>query len=317
MRIITDNEIRDLHITPTECVEWVKEAFLMKERCVLPPKISIHPQRTDFINTMPCLLPEEYHRFGCKVVSRINGSEPSLKSNLMLFDSSTGDMLAVVECNWITAMRTGAVAALSIETLKNKEAKVFSFIGLGVIGNAVLDCLLATLPKKAYTFRLFRYKNHAEKVIERLSEQYDYVKFEIADTIGQWASGSDVIVSSITDAKGLIVEDLSLFKPGVLVVPVHTRGFQNCDTYFDKVIADDRGHVEGFKYFNDFRQFIEFNNILSGITKGRDNKKEQILVYNIGLGLHDVLFATKIMNKLKSIRGGVFNCISVSYKTAA
>lgn len=294
MRIISNSEIEALHIAPAQCVDWVREAFLMKDNCVLPPKISIHPQGTDFINTMPCLLPEEYHRFGCKVVRRIKGSEPSLKSELMLIDSTIGDMLALVDCNWITAMRTGAVAALAIDTLKRPDASIFSFIGLGVIGNATLDCLLAILPKKNYTFRLFRYKNHAEKVTERFSRQYDYVKFEIADTIEQWASNSDVIVSCITDAQGLIVEDIALFKPGVLVVPVHTRGFQNCDTIFDKVFADDRGHVQGFKYFSRFRKFGELSDILLQRIPGRENSRERILSYNIGLGLHDVLFASKI-----------------------
>lgn len=57
MRFITDSEIRKLDIAPSTCVEWVKESFLLKNQSILPPKISIHPQGSDFINTMPCLLP--------------------------------------------------------------------------------------------------------------------------------------------------------------------------------------------------------------------------------------------------------------------
>ena len=34
------------------------------------------------------------------------------------------------------------------------------------------------------------------------------------------------------------------------MVPVHTRGFSNCDLFFDKVFADDYGHVKHFKYFD-------------------------------------------------------------------
>ena len=118
---------------------------------------------------------------------------------------------------------------------------------------------------------------------------------QISDTIEDLVSGSDVVVSCITDADGILVEDMSLFKPGVLVVPVHTRGFQNCDTIFDKVFADDEGHVKGFKYFNEFRQFGELSDVLSGKIPGRSSDEERILSYNIGLGLHDVLFAHKII----------------------
>ncbi len=296
MRIVTDKEISDLGISPERCVEWVTESFLMKDRAQLPPKISLHPQGSDFINTMPCILPQEYHTFGCKVVSRIKGSHPALKSKMMLFDTLSGEMTALVDTDWITAMRTGAVAALAINTLRSYSAKVYSFIGLGAMGHSTLDCFLATNRDKSLVIRLKRYKDHAEKTMERYSS-YRNIEWKISDTIEDLVSGSDVVVSCITDADGILVEDMSLFKPGVLVVPVHTRGFQNCDTIFDKVFADDEGHVKGFKYFNEFRQFGELSDVLSGKIPGRSSDEERILSYNIGLGLHDVLFAHKIITQ--------------------
>lgn len=296
MRIVTDKEVSDLGISPERCVEWVTESFLMKDRAQLPPKISLHPQGSDFINTMPCILPQEYHTFGCKVVSRIKGSHPALKSKMMLFDTLSGEMTALVDTDWITAMRTGAVAALAINTLRSYSAKVYSFIGLGAMGHSTLDCFLATNRDKSLVIRLKRYKDHAEKTMERYSS-YRNIEWKISDTIEDLVSGSDVVVSCITDADGILVEDMSLFKPGVLVVPVHTRGFQNCDTIFDKVFADDEGHVKGFKYFNEFRQFGELSDVLSGKIPGRSSDEERILSYNIGLGLHDVLFAHKIITQ--------------------
>ena len=77
-------------------------------------------------------------------------------------------------------------------------------------------------------------------------------------------------------------------------MPVHTRGFQNCDTIFDKVFGDDTDHVRDFRYFSQFRKFGEISDVLSGELPGRENDQERILSYNIGLGLHDVYFASKI-----------------------
>lgn len=297
MLTITDKEIENLGISPQQCVEWVKESFLMKNRSQLPPKISLHPQGTDFINTMPCILPVEYKTFGCKIVSRIKGAHPALKSKLMLFDTETGEMTALVEADWITTMRTGAVAALAINTLKSDQAKVYSFIGLGEIGHSTLNCFLATNQYSKPIIRLKKYKDHAERTIDQFSS-YSDIKWEIADTMEDLVSGADVIVSCITDAEGILVEDISLFKSGVLVVPVHTRGFQNCDLVFDKVFADDEGHVKGFKYFDRFHMFGEISDVLSGKILGRSSRDDRILSYNIGLGLHDVLFADKILKKL-------------------
>lgn len=295
MKIITDNDIQALGISPAQCVDWVRESFLMKNRATLPPKISLHPRGDDFINTMPCLLPEEYGIFGCKIVSRIRGSVPSLKSKMLMVDSTTGDDLALIDTDWITAMRTGAVAALAIDTLQRKNADIYAFVGLGVIGHAVLKCLAAINPGRKLRIRLKRYKDHAEKMMEEFAD-YDNLAFEIADDMELLVRDADVVVSCITSADGLLVEDLSLFKPGVLVVPVHTRGFQNCDGVFHRVVADDTGHVRGFRYFDLFHNFTELSDVLADPSKGRQNDEERILAYNIGIALHDVVFGKKILD---------------------
>ena len=299
MRIITSEDIERIGISPKESVDWVRQAFLIKDRCQLPPKVSLHPRGNDFINTMPCLLPEEYHTFGCKVVSRVKGNHPALKSEMMVFDTLTGGMTALVNCDWITARRTGAVATLAINTLRASNSRIYSFIGLGAMAYSTLDCFFATNQGTDILVRLKRYKDQAKKTIERYKDVKN-VMFEISDSVEELVDGADVIVSCITDAEGILVENTDLFKPGVLVVPVHTRGFQNCDTVFDKVFADDEGHVKGFRYFNQFRKFGELSEVLSGKISGRESDRERILSYNIGLGLHDIYFAEKIFKYMKN-----------------
>ena len=298
MKLITFQDIKDLNIAPTHCVEWVKESFLSKYEAQLPPKISLHPQGHDFFNTMPCLLPEKYHRYGVKVVHRIEGREPALGGDILLYDSASGDLMALMDGNWITAMRTGALTTLVIQTLRKKEAQTYSFIGLGNTGRATMLCLLESEPDRMHRVLLYRYKDQADLFMERFKD-YKNVEFVLMDNIEEMIGQSDVIVSCITYAADLMCADDSRFKEGCLVVPVHTRGFQNCDLFFDKVFADDRGHVCGFKYFDRFKQFAELSEVLLGQKPGRENDRERILSYNIGLGLHDVFFANKIYELLE------------------
>lgn len=302
MQILSSENIASIGISPETSVEWVREAFLMKSRCQLPAKISLHPRGTDFFNTMPCMLPEEFHTFGCKVVSRVKGNTPALKSDMMVFDTLTGELLALLNADWITARRTGAVAALAINTLRNSTASVYAFVGLGVMARSTLDCLLASNRGRKLTIRLKRYKDQAERIVE-LYGAAPGVDFTIVDSMEQLVDGADVVVSCITDADGLLVDNTDLFKPGVLVVPVHTRGFQNCDTVFDRVFADDTDHVAGFRFFSQFRNFDEIGNVLSGVNPGRQSDSERILSYNIGLGLHDVYFAHRILQIINAPGG--------------
>lgn len=306
VRIISTQQIEQAAITPATCIRWVEESFRMKYESQLPAKVSVHPQSEDFFTSMPALLPERFGRFGIKIVSRIDSDIPALKSDILLYDSHNGHLLAVIDGDWITAMRTGAVAALAIKTLKRRGADTYSMMGLGNTARATALCLLADHPGEQVNFRLLRYKDQAEQFIERFSD-YANAKFEIIDTIEEFVGGAQVIVSCVTAAFGKIFcPDDSLFQEGVLVVPVHTRGFQNCDLFFDKVYGDDTGHVCNFKYFDRFQQFDEFSHVLLGDNPGRENDRERILSYNIGLGLHDVLFASKLYDLLPADGGDTF-----------
>ena len=89
MKIISQKQIRSLNISPADCVKWVKESFLMKPSVQLPPKISLHPQGSDFFNTMPVIIPEPYNVFSVKIVHRITGATPSLGSDVLLYNSVT------------------------------------------------------------------------------------------------------------------------------------------------------------------------------------------------------------------------------------
>lgn len=165
MKIVDGKQIEELNISPRTCIEWVTESFLMKPESQLPAKISVHPSGNDFITTMPCLLPDSYHTFGVKVVSRVQGRHPALKSELMLFDSISGELKAIMDADWITSMRTGAVAALAMRTFRKPDCCVYSFIGLGNTAHATMKCMLEQFKDERFTVRLFRYKNQAEELL--------------------------------------------------------------------------------------------------------------------------------------------------------
>ena len=158
-------------------------------------------------------------------------------------------------------------------------------------------CLLEAEPEQTFNVKLLRYKNQAELFIERFRD-YGNVKFEVIDDINELARMSDVFVSCITSADGLLVENIDNFRPGVTVIPVHMRGLQNCDTVFDRVFGDDTAHIKNFKFFSQYRDYNEIGEVLAGRDPGRKSESQRIIDYNYGLGLHDVLYASKIYELL-------------------
>lgn len=291
MKIIDFNAINNLHISPAQCIEWAKHMLINKYECSLPPKISIKMDGDVFVNTMPSYIPE-VNRYGVKIVSRYPQRLPALVSEILLYDATNGEILAFMDGRWITAMRTGAIAALSAQLFQRPEMNRYAFMGLGNTARATLICLAELFKHKDLDIKVLAYKEQEIDFINRF-KNYINLHFSICNNTKELINGSDVIISCITSATGQIADD-QYFKPGVVVIPIHTRGFQNCDLFFDKIFADDTNHVKDFKYFNSFKKFDEVSNVLLKKAAGRESEQERILIYNIGISLHDIYFASKI-----------------------
>lgn len=216
---------------------------------------------------------------------------------MMLYNANNGELLALVDCDWITTMRTGAVAAVSAKALRKSDAYIYGMVGLGNTARATMLCVLEAEPEKHFHVKLLRYKNQAELFVDRFRD-YDNVSFEILDDINELARTVDVFISCITSANGLLVADESTFQCGVTVIPVHMRGLQNCDTTFDRVFGDDTDHVKGFKFFPQYKDYNEIGEVLTGRDPGRRSDEQRIIDYNYGLALHDVVYASKIFEML-------------------
>ena len=152
--------------------------------------------------------------------------------------------------------------------------------------------LAEVLKDKKLTIQLLAYKGQEATFAERFAK-YENLTFRFVETAEELVSTSDVVISGVTYMPNNLCDD-QFYKKGVLVVPIHTLGFTNCDLFFDKVYADDYGHVKHFKYFDRFRKFGEMTDVVLNKISGRENDDERILAYNIGISVHDVNFASRI-----------------------
>lgn len=296
MKIIDFEMIKNLNLSTDEYMEWTKQVFLDKKNCQLPPKISMKKEGHIFINVMPSII-DSLNVAGVKIVSRYPERKPALDSQIILYDSNTGQNLALLDGNIITAYRTAAVAVLAIETLAIEDYKNVAIIGLGNIAYAFMNIFSKRIKDKI-NLKVYKYKDQAERFLERF-QHCKNINFNIVDNYEDLIKNSDIIVSCVTSTDINFGKD-EWFKDGCLVVPIHTLGFQNCDLFFDKFIVDDIGHVQGFKYFDKFKEVHELSEVLTNKDLGRKDNKEKIMAYNIGNSIFDIYFAKKIYDMCKN-----------------
>ena len=294
MKIITFDQVKNLNVSPEVCYEWASSMILHKKDAVLPAKVHISMPGNSFCNVMPSLVGKWG---GVKIVTRYPERQPSLDSKILLFDLESGSFKALIDGNWITAMRTGAVAAHSIMYFGKPGFTTVGMIGLGNMARSSLLVLASIIQDRKLTIKLFKYKDQAELFVKRF-KSYNNLSFSIVDSVADTIKGSDIVISCATYFEADIASD-ECFDEGVLVVPIHTRGFTNCDLFFDKVYADDTKHVDHFKNFEKFKYYAEVSDVVNGVKDGRTNNRERILAYNIGISIHDVFFASKIFEMMR------------------
>ena len=291
MKVLSDKEIEALGVTPRQCVEWAEVSLRSKPDVDLPPKTWQHFPGDIFVNTMPCFIPS-INRYGVKVVTRHPGQHPALNSKILLVDMANGDCLACMDGNWITAMRTGAVAALAgrIFTVDFANAS-FGLVGLGNMAHATFQCLYS-LWDGPHDIWLLKYKDQAERFVAAY-DSLPNVRFHLTDSREELVAHTNVLYSCVTVMNEQFLPP-EAYPKGYTLIPVHSRGFQDCDVVFDRIFGDDVGHVQCFQHFKEFRFFAEFTDVLLGKVQARTSSEERIISYNIGLGLHDVWFASRI-----------------------
>ena len=239
------------------------------------------------------MMPEEGFA-GVKMIFRRAGRIPTLTSKIIIFDYKTGDALALIDGDYLTVLRTGAVAALAAETFAVKNYNRIGLFGLGNTAYATFDVLneRKESPLEVY---LLRYKDQAEKFIERF-RHVENVKFFIVDDCETVIENSQVLFSCVSNTDDLFC-DAEKYPQGITIIPVHSKGFQNCDLVFDKIFADQTAQIKSFKYWLQFSELNyrgELTDVLTGKIEGRTSERERILSYNVGIAIHDIRFAFEV-----------------------
>ena len=97
-----------------------------------------------FIGVMPAFIPNP-PALGTKIVSVFPSNAaaglPTHLATIVLLDSMTGELLAIVDGRYITEARTAAVSAVSVKLLARRDASSLAIIGSGVQARSHLEAI--------------------------------------------------------------------------------------------------------------------------------------------------------------------------------
>jgi ornithine cyclodeaminase/alanine dehydrogenase len=273
-----------------------------------PPKPGVHPLPDAFIHAMPGYLPRK-EIAGLKWVSGFSSNFkynlPSIMGLMVLNDVKTGQPLAVMDCRWITAIRTGAVSAVAAKFLAKRDAEVIGIVGAGVQGRMNLLALREVL-YKTQRVRVFDVNQGIlQHYVDSMSQKVPF-KIEAGASAREVIVGADVVVTATGRLEKPIYQERWI-KAGALVLPVHTRGWgKQTLSKVDKFIVDDwqqfsqaQEAERGF-YGSLPKVYAELGEIIVGRKPGREKESERIIDFNYGMAIDDVAMAREIYIKAKA-----------------
>ncbi|GET09173.1 hypothetical protein SY111_17970 [Ligilactobacillus agilis] len=300
MKIIDFKEIKKIaeKMKPAEWYDWVDNVLRKKDLFDMPPKIHMSQENGNYYNIMLAMYSDE-NLVTLKMIGRHSLKENEKRSvmmgDIMLYEADTGILKAVMDAEYITTLRTGVVAAHSAIEFAKKDFDTLGLIGLGNIMTVFfitfIDKLRDGNDNRKLTVKLYRHNQQEVRFAERFNN-LENIEFIYCESYEEVIRNTDIVVSAVTKVDKNFVSD-DCFKQGVTVIPICTMGFQNCDLFFDKVFTDEIEQIRGFKYFDKFKSVANVSDVLNMKKKGRESDRERIIVYNYGLGIHDLYFANK------------------------
>jgi ornithine cyclodeaminase len=209
---------------------------------------------------MPAYLGGKYHIAGQKYYgsNSHNAAKGLPRSILMvtLSDVETGAPKAIMSANLLSAMRTGAMPAMAATYLANKDAKVLSLIGPGVINKCALMCYMEVLPG-IEKIKLRGSSTHSKTAMAMeafIKERYPQVKeTEICDSLEAACRDADVVSEAMSvSTENMEAFDLSWFKKGATVFSMGSFLYRKYDDFLKTtMVVDNYGMYR--KYLSNFK----------------------------------------------------------------
>ncbi len=144
---------------------------------------------------------------------------PSVTALLILNQAETGETLAIMDAEWLTALRTGACVAVAADLLGPPKPGVVAIIGPGAQGSAALNALSLT-PGIERAWLVGRRLENTRSIAARLREEIGG-QIQAVESVEAACQEADIIVMATTSGGPLLRKNW--VKPGALIITLGTK----------------------------------------------------------------------------------------------
>lgn len=315
IRLLSQTDVRSLDLSVADVVTVVESALREHAQGTyeMRPKIGVHPTGTDpgnFIHAMPAYL-RQLGACGLKWVGGFAKNAerdlPNVTGLQVYNDTETGVPLAVMDCGYLTGLRTAAVSAIIARACARRDATSLALVGCGFQGEMHLRFLAELLPGLR-EIRLCDVRPEAMQRLVRLAQTFFGGEVIACPDNRSCIDGADVIATCTNGDEQVIAAPW--FKAGAFGVGIEGGCAYTAEALHqaDKFIVDDVALAEYFDQIGRDRKtadgepdpefpggmpkiYATIGQIVAGLKPARQSDAERIVAIPIGMAICDVALA--------------------------
>jgi alanine dehydrogenase len=300
-------------LTMPLAMEAVEEGFrqLALGKVVMPQRtVTPVPSCNGLHLSMPAFVEGDPGALAVKILTVFNDNLPryglpTILAHLLVHDPRTGQLLAIMDAEALTAMRTGAVSGLATRLLARPEARVVALFGVGAQGGPQLEGVCAVRPiERAW---VVSGNDRRETAFCQLQEKKLGIPVRLATSPEEAVKAADVICTA-TNSRDPVFRGEWL-RPGTHInaIGAYTPWMRELDettVCCSRVFIDQRQAAEAeagdlLIAAADGRWSLdqvagELGELLLGKVTGRTNQEEITLFKSVGLALQDAVTAARV-----------------------
>ena len=317
MKFISTEQMRSLVSMP-EAIDAMRGIFgeLSSGKSIMPVR-TVNMFGEMMLLNKPSYSPSKNYA-AIKLLTQVESNPsrglPMIQGLVFLMDSTNGNLLAMMDGKYITALRTGAASGLATHVLACKEAAVAAIFGAGIQGVTQLEAVCTVRPiKKAYIFDVnpVAAATYAERQSAKLG-----IPVYVGSSLDQL--GDVDVICTATGARAPLfqtehlkpnvhINAIGSFRPHMQELPPEWVASANVYVdHVDSCLAETgdllipiekglmtRKHIRG-----------EIGDVVNGTIAGRTNSHDATLFKSVGVAVQDLAAAALIYEKAKSLNIG-------------
>jgi ornithine cyclodeaminase/alanine dehydrogenase-like protein (mu-crystallin family) len=294
-----------------EAIDLMKDAFsqLSSGEANVPQRTRIEmTEKNASALFMPVYSPA-VESYGVKTVSVFHDnpsrSLPTIHALVLLMDTRDGTPRAIIDGEYLTALRTGAASGLATDLLANRDAKTVAVFGAGAQGRTQLEavCEVRNIDQ-CFIFEPNRIQR--ERFESEMSARLD-IGFTISSSIRELSQAE--IICTATNSRDPVFEDsyvkegchinaIGAYTPQMIEIPIET-------VKRAKIVVDQRSAclAESGDLLNAIEAgemsagdiHAELGEIVDEMKPGRLTATEITLFESVGNAVQDLVCANRIL----------------------